>query len=247
MKKWFVLMLALICLVPSAQAEGLADFLSLTGLASMQAAENAIVRVEYSSGTKLEHGFSTTDEEEIARLAQAVYDLKIIDTTDQFVTDMYPAIAFYLADGTQYALHFDGKWLQVDGKNYVLDHDAPFWAAVDALLQKYSDQQIAPFQPNSTDIYLPSNPTTGFEWQYSVDVENVICVTDQYFAEQSEIPLSGLGGTHWFHFDGLHPGVAAVTLTYARPWEEGAVSEIVFRVTVDEALNVLIWGVEWVK
>ena len=100
-------------------------------------------------------------------------------------------------------------------------------------------------QNPAVDLYLPGNPTTGYAWTAQAEDEGIVEITDQYFSEKSDEPLSGLGGAWWFHFEGIQPGTTAVTLTYARPWEpEGAVYTFVYRLTVDEDLNVLIWGVE---
>lgn len=97
----------------------------------------------------------------------------------------------------------------------------------------------------AVDLYLPGNPTTGYSWIAQAEDEGIVEITDQYFGEKSDAPVSGLGGTWWFQFAGIQPGVTSVTLTYARPWEpEGAVYTFVYRLTVDEDLNVLIWGVE---
>ena len=100
-------------------------------------------------------------------------------------------------------------------------------------------------QNPAVDLYLPGNPTTGYAWTAQAEDEGIVEITDQYFSEKSDEPLSGLGGAWWFHFAGIQPGTTAVTLTYARSWEpESAVHTFVYRLTVDADLNVLIWGVE---
>ncbi len=99
----------------------------------------------------------------------------------------------------------------------------------------------------AVDLYLPGNPTTGYSWIAQAEDEGIVEITDQYFGEKSDapVPVSGLGGAWWFHFEGVQPGVTSVTLTYARPWEpDSAVYTFVYRLSVDEDLNVLIWGVE---
>lgn len=97
----------------------------------------------------------------------------------------------------------------------------------------------------AVDLYLPGNPTTGYSWIAQAEDEGIVEITQQYYGEKSQEPVSGLGGAWWFQFAGIQPGVTSVTLTYARPWEpEGAVYTFVYRLSVDEDLNVLIWGVE---
>lgn len=100
-------------------------------------------------------------------------------------------------------------------------------------------------QNPAVDLYLPGNPTTGYAWIAQAEDEGIVEITDQYFSEKSDEPVSGLGGAWWFQFAGVAPGITSVTLTYARPWEaDSAVYTFVYRLTVDEELNVLIWGVE---
>jgi|GEM_PF-5715210 len=242
MKKLLMAFLVLCLGMVSCYAEDLPALSDLTGLDPLHA---EITSAAYSTGTKLERSFVITDAEELERLAQAVSEIEIVGVTEEYVTDMYPSLVFTLSDGTQHTLRFDGKWLEVGGKNYILAHDDAFWQLIDSLLNQYAAPIELPFQPNCTDIYLPANPTTGYGWQFSVDTPDVVSVTEQYFPDASEPGMAGVGGTHWFHFDGLFPGTAAVTLTYARPWEDTAQTTLVFRITVDEQLNVLIWGFEW--
>lgn len=243
MKKMLICILFVSFMLLTASAEELPSLSALTGLDQMP--EDAEVTLaEYDTGTKLERGFTTEDPEEIRSLLDAVNAMTVAGTTDEFVTDMYPSLRFYFSDGTCCSLCFDGKWLEKDGKNYILENDAPFWKLIAGMLERYADAPERPFQPNCTDIYLPSNPTTGYSWQFAVDLPDVVSVAEQYFPDAAEPGMTGVGGNHWFHFDGLHPGVAAVTLTYARPWEGEAEQTLVFRLSVDEQLNVLIWGVE---
>ena len=43
----------------------------------------------------------------------------------------------------------------------------------------------------------------------------------------------------------MKPGTTSVTFRYLRPWEpDSAVSQTTYRITVDDSLNVQIWGVE---
>lgn len=247
MKKLLVLLLALLSLLPAAQAEKLPDLWTLTGLDAMQEAlanGAELIEIVYDTGTKIERGYTLTDPDEMNLVLSAVLDLQIADVTDLFVTDMYPSLHFHLDDGSQYTLAFDGKWLEADGVNYVLANDEMLWQ----VLRDYSDQYAPPlperYIPNSVDLYLPANPTAGYAWSWAADEPFVVSVTEQYFADSAELGLAGAGGTHWFHFDGLHPGTTAVTLTYGRSWEEEPASRITYRITVRDQLDVMIWGVE---
>lgn len=99
--------------------------------------------------------------------------------------------------------------------------------------------------PNAVDLYLPANPTTGYTWTVEIEEEGIVEVKDQYFPDSQALGFTGSGGTHWFHFDGLQEGVASVKLSYQRPWEDGeALYVFIYRLSVDDQNNVMIWGVE---
>ena len=103
----------------------------------------------------------------------------------------------------------------------------------------------ANFVPNQVDLYFPSNPTTGYAWFAEAADPTVIGIRDLYFEDSSELGFTGPGGTHWFHLSGLQPGTTSVSFRYVRPWEpDKAVQNTVNRMSVDDRLNVLIWGVE---
>lgn len=101
------------------------------------------------------------------------------------------------------------------------------------------------FVPNQVDLYMPSNPTTGYSWTCNVEDPSVVAVRDQFFEDSSELGFVGAGGTHWFHISGVQPGTTSVIFRYLRSWEaEAPAEETTYRLTVDEQLNVMIWGVE---
>ena len=92
--------------------------------------------------------------------------------------------------------------------------------------------------PHSPVVRLKGNPTTGYSWLAVVDAEDVLAVSCEYCAEDTG--LIGSGGQYEVGFTGLMPGEATVTLTYRRPWEEEALYTLIYRVQVDEELNVTI-------
>ena len=111
--------------------------------------------------------------------------------------------------------------------------------------QGIPEESVTRFIPNQVDIYLPSNPTTGYSWTCVPEDPEIVGIQDQYFEDSHELGFVGSGGTHWFHLSGLKPGITSVAFRYARPWETNQEAEqTVYRLSVDELLNVLIWGVE---
>ena len=104
---------------------------------------------------------------------------------------------------------------------------------------------VTDFVTNQVDLYMPSNPTTGYSWSCIIEDPDIIAVRDQFFEDSHELGFTGAGGTHWFHLSGVRPGTTSVAFRYARPWEsDQAEEQTVYRLTVDEQLNVMIWGVE---
>ncbi len=100
--------------------------------------------------------------------------------------------------------------------------------------------------PLAPDLFLRGNPTTGYAWHFQVEDENVLAVIDNGFL-QDEAPADavGVGGVFAFRLSGAKAGLTSVTFRYARAWEEeGNAPAIVYRVSVDDALNAVISQIE---
>jgi len=82
-------------------------------------------------------------------------------------------------------------------------------------------------------IALGSNPTTGYGWQESYD-EAVLELVEKTYkpGEKAEQGVVGAGGVEFFRFKALKAGKTEITLVYKRPWEEKAVDQKVFTVTI---------------
>ena len=99
--------------------------------------------------------------------------------------------------------------------------------------------------PNQVDLYFPANPTTGYSWIAEAEDPETVSIRDQYFEDSHDLGFVGAGGTHWFHIKGLKPGTTSVSFRYVRSWEpDEAAESTLYRLTVNEQLDVLIWGVE---
>ena len=101
--------------------------------------------------------------------------------------------------------------------------------------------------PTAPVLVLDSNPSTGFDWSWVVDNDAVVSVSktyvsDQYYDVPDMMPPLGGGGKDRVVLSGLKPGDAVVTFTYKRPWEENALYTLVYRLRVDEELNVIVLG-----
>ena len=106
-------------------------------------------------------------------------------------------------------------------------------------------EQASVPQGQTVMIDFLSNPTTGYAWVCEVEDASLVAVRDQFFEDSGELGFVGVGGTHWFHLSGLRPGTTSVTFRYLRSWEpDTPAAQTTYRISVDERLNVLIWGVE---
>ena len=76
-------------------------------------------------------------------------------------------------------------------------------------------------------VALRGNRTTGFEWyprHGAGDVQILAEKGDRYetSASKSGVPEDGRGGTHYFAYRVIGPGVCGIALEYKRSWENFA-------------------------
>ena len=201
-------------------------------------------------------GFITEDAQEIEELWSAFNQIEVVGESDTFITDWYPMIVFYFEDGSGYPVIFDGHYLEARGKNWNLKNDEAFWSLVYELVEKHAqepepepiDGPEQEYWPNSVDLYFPTNPTTGYGWEYEISDPSLVEVTDAIINTDTSQGGAGLVGRpqeHWFHIRGTAEGVTSVTFRYRRSWEtEEPLYEFTYRMTINEKLDVMIWGVE---
>lgn len=93
-------------------------------------------------------------------------------------------------------------------------------------------------EPQKVTFSLASNPTTGFSWQL-VQSEELFDVESVYTAEKQSELVTGTGGTETFTLTAKKAGTTTVTLTYARPWEDGEqADQLVYTFEIDRNLQV---------
>ncbi len=82
------------------------------------------------------------------------------------------------------------------------------------------------------NVSLTGNPTTGYLWEVSGDLDAAILkpVGDPGF--QKESGLIGAGGVQTNQFEAVGPGQTLLTMIYHRPWEKDTPPEKSFSVTV---------------
>jgi inhibitor of cysteine peptidase len=78
---------------------------------------------------------------------------------------------------------------------------------------------------------LCSDPTTGFQWDYEMTVENVLKEEDHDF-EEPEGDVPGATGIEVWTFEAVEPGTTEVQMEYSQPSEGGVKSKWTYNVTV---------------
>jgi predicted secreted protein len=78
---------------------------------------------------------------------------------------------------------------------------------------------------------LCSDPTTGFQWDYEVTVENVLKEEDRDF-EEPEGDIPGAAGIEIWTFEAVETGTTEVQMEYSQPSEGGVKSKWTYNVTV---------------
>lgn len=80
---------------------------------------------------------------------------------------------------------------------------------------------------DTVTVGLKSNPTTGYGWyprHGAGDVRILAEKGDLYQADSnaSGVALAGQGGTHYFAYRVIGPGICGIALEYKRSWENAA-------------------------
>jgi predicted secreted protein len=80
-------------------------------------------------------------------------------------------------------------------------------------------------------VKLCSNPTTGFQWNYEMTIENVVKEEDHDFeAPEGDVP--GAAGIELWTFEAIEKGTAEVQMEYSQPWEGGLKAEWTYTMTI---------------
>ena len=53
--------------------------------------------------------------------------------------------------------------------------------------------EVSEYVPNVVDLYLPSNPTTGYSWTYVIEDPSIVSLRDEYFSQSMGSDLVGAG------------------------------------------------------
>ncbi len=86
-------------------------------------------------------------------------------------------------------------------------------------------------------IAIGANPTTGYDWEVSLDETMLEMMGEKTYkpGEEAEEGVVGAGGVEYFRFKALKAGEAEITMVYKRSWEEPTTQDEtkVFTVNID--------------
>jgi len=91
--------------------------------------------------------------------------------------------------------------------------------AAQALDESSNGDMVVLVEGQSLELSLPSNPSTGFSWQYFPEPDNSILKETGHEYRGGESNLIGAGGREYWTFQAAGTGSATLSLAYMRPWE----------------------------
>jgi len=80
-------------------------------------------------------------------------------------------------------------------------------------------------------VKLCSNPSTGFQWQYTMSSENILAEED-YDYEEPESDLPGAPGMEVWTFEAVENGTTEIFMEYSQLWQDGLQAEWTYTITV---------------
>jgi len=87
------------------------------------------------------------------------------------------------------------------------------------------------------DFYvgLAENPTTGYQWDMSIDGESVVLLSDTYVMDEAAPGMVGVGGTHFFYYQAESAGTSVINGVYKQAWMETSPEDETFTLTMEVA------------
>lgn len=98
-------------------------------------------------------------------------------------------------------------------------------------------KQSNPDETTACALVLDSNPTTGYEWTFSIADPSIVSFTQEFESDATDDAV-GVGGREVLTFTGLKAGVTTLTATYAQPWDAESGTTSVYFIKVDDQKQV---------
>lgn len=103
------------------------------------------------------------------------------------------------------------------------------------------------YEDRELDIEFPANPTTGFDWTYTMDGSALVLTKDEYDEDDNPLGVAGRGGWQEYEFKAVQPGDATLVFTYARSNSADAAKEFTVKISVDSSYEIKVVSFEKTK
>lgn len=127
------------------------------------------------------------------------------------------------------------RWFVVLGLASLLNGCAPSLFPVEmpvtaSLSDSGGTASLIPYQP--LVVRLPTNPSTGYVWSYTVTGDDVLRLDTVTGEAPAPDGMVGVPGLEVWSFRAQGTGRAVLTYIYARPWENNTLPAKIFTLTV---------------
>lgn len=105
---------------------------------------------------------------------------------------------------------------------------------------KIENSPVTTIFPNTYEVFLDANASTGFTWSYTMDNKDVVKEVGKEYIAPTDTELIGASGKQKFIYEGLKAGQVTLTFVYSRSWEKDVppAETKTIDLLVDEALHI---------
>lgn len=105
---------------------------------------------------------------------------------------------------------------------------------------KIENSPVTTIFPNTYEVFLDANVSTGFTWSYTMDSEDVVKEVGKEYIPTTDTELVGAAGKQKFIFEGFKAGTVTLTFVYSQAWEKDVPPAETKEITlsVDETLHI---------
>lgn len=106
---------------------------------------------------------------------------------------------------------------------------------------------ILGIQFNTTTVELYTNPSSGYDWEYSFDETGIMTLNESHYSPDTASLLTGKGGgTQYFTFRALNRGTVNITFEYVKYTEVERIvaSKYVYTYIVDDSGGITLYRIQ---
>ena len=95
-------------------------------------------------------------------------------------------------------------------------------------------------EPQTAQLALPSNPTTGYAWIAEQDPE-IFDISSEYVEDEKDEEMVGVGGTETFTLVPKEEGSTEINLYYQQPWDDNTLdTRLTYQISVDSDMQITV-------